>query len=83
MLITAAVLGHAEVVSVLITAGFDPDARSDFFNLNIPLLMATWDGTRQPGRERGVVAGESRECFAPLRGRGGGSGDAIQQLEFD
>ena len=50
MLITAAVLGHAEVVSVLITAGFDPDARSPFggFNLNIPLLMATYDGTQQP-----------------------------------
>ena len=50
MLITAAVLGHAEVVSVLITAGFDADARSPFggFNLNIPLLMATYDGTQQP-----------------------------------
>ena len=49
MLITAAVLGHAEVVSVLITAGFDPDARSDWFNLNVPHLMATYDGTRQEG----------------------------------
>ena len=49
LLITAAVLGHGEVVSVLLTAGYDPDTRSDWFNLNIPLLMATYDGTRQPG----------------------------------
>ena len=51
LLITAAVLGHAEVVSVLLTAGYDADTRSPFggFELNIPLLMATYDGTRQPG----------------------------------
>ena len=50
LLITAAALGHAEVVSVLITAGADPDTRSPFggFDLNIPLLMATYDGTQQP-----------------------------------
>ena len=48
LLITAAVLGHAAVVSVLLTAGYDPDTRSDWFDLNIPLLMATYDGTTQP-----------------------------------
>ena len=51
LLITAAVLGFADVVSVLLTAGYDPDTRSPFggFGLNIPLLMATYDGTNQPG----------------------------------
>ena len=51
LLITAVVLGHADVVSVLLTGGYDPDTRSPFggFNLNIPHLMATYDGTEQPG----------------------------------
>ena len=49
LLITAAALGHAEVVSVLITAGADADARlASFHDLNVPLLMATYDGTQQP-----------------------------------
>ena len=49
LLMTAAALGHAEVVSVLITAGFNPDARlTSFHGANIPLLMAVRDGAAQP-----------------------------------
>ena len=50
LLLTAAALGHARVVSVLITAGFDPDARLlSFHRVNAAHLMATYDGTEQPG----------------------------------
>ena len=42
LLIVAATLGHAEVVSVLVAAGADPDARHpSSFNRGIPHLMAS------------------------------------------
>ena len=48
LLLTAAALGHADVVSVLITAGANPDARlTDFHDVNVVHLMATLDGTEQ------------------------------------
>ena len=41
LLIVAATLGHAEVVSVLVAAGADPDARAPLlFNRGVPHLMA-------------------------------------------
>ena len=62
LLITAAVLGHAEVVSVLVAAGYDPDARAERLNQNIPLLAADHEGTHTreggelpPGRRLAVL----------------------------
>ena len=44
-LLTAAALGHADVVSVLITAGADPDARNPVFHrTNVAHFMAAPDG---------------------------------------
>ena len=42
-ILTAAAQGHSGVVSILITAGVDPDTRSSWFNGNIPHLMAARD----------------------------------------
>ena len=50
LLIEAARSGYAEIVSVLVTFGVNPDVRHPtFFNLHVAHLMATWDGTPQPG----------------------------------
>ena len=50
LLIEAARSGHAEVVSVLVTFGLNPDVRHPmWFNLHVPHLMATYDGTPQEG----------------------------------
>ena len=44
LLIVAATLGHAEVVSVLVAAGANPDARHpSLFNRGVPHLMASGD----------------------------------------
>ena len=49
ILIEAAALGHAEIVSILVTAGADPNAgHPDWSNRNVAQLMATYDGTPQP-----------------------------------
>ena len=49
ILIEAAALGHAEIVSVLVTAGANPAVgHPDWANRNVALLMATYDGTPQP-----------------------------------
>ena len=45
-LVIAAARGHGEAVSVLVTFGFNPDARHPGrFNMNIPMLMSAPDGT--------------------------------------
>ena len=46
-ILTAAAQGHSGVVSILITAGVDPDTRSSWFNGNIPHLMAARDSPAQ------------------------------------
>ena len=44
LLMTAALLGHAEVVEILITAGADPDSRHPFFFASaVPHMMARAD----------------------------------------
>ena len=48
LILGAARLGHAAVVSVLITAGADPDARlTSFYDVNVAHLMAARDGAEQ------------------------------------
>ena len=46
-ILAAAAQGHSGVVSILITAGVDPDTRSSWFNGNIPHLMAARDSPAQ------------------------------------
>ena len=69
IVIVAATLGHADMVSVLITAGANPAARNPSFNdATIPHLMAAVDVSLRPDDKRAVLQhfGDAIEARATM-----------------
>ena len=73
LLITTAILGRAEIVSILITAGFAPTvALASAGGRNVPLLMASHTDTLQPDGSGELPRAKRLEVMRSFGGRGCG-----------